>query len=143
MRQRHPHHGVARLQEREVDREVRRRAGVRLDVRVLGAEQRLRAVDAELLDLIDVLLALVVALAGIALAVLVRQHRAGGREHGARDVVLGGDQADLVALAPLLGGDQLCDFRVDGGESGLQRGVHGRLYSTTPAWQPRSQRYLD
>jgi hypothetical protein len=54
---------------------------VRLHVRVLGAEELLRAVDRELLDLVDDLAAAVVALAGIALGVLVRRHGADGLEH--------------------------------------------------------------
>ena len=123
------HDGVARLEEGEVDGEVRRRARVRLHVRVVGAEQRLRAVDRELLDLVDELLALVVALARVALAVLVGQDRAGRLEHRARDVVLRRDQADLVALAPLLGGDELGDLGVDGGERGLQGRVHAEVMS--------------
>ena len=57
----------------EVHGHVRLCASVRLDVRVLGAEQRLRAVDRELLDLVDDLAAAVVAAAGIALGVLVRR----------------------------------------------------------------------
>src|SRR5204863_9334102 len=89
-------------------------------------------------DLVDVLLPLVVALAGVALAVLVGEHASGGGEHRARDVVLRGDQPDLVALAPLLRGDQLCDFGVDLGERGVQRGMHGRFYGTTRSWPPRS-----
>jgi hypothetical protein len=44
---------------------------VRLDVRVLGAEQLLRAVDRELLDLVDDLAAAVVATTRIALGLLV------------------------------------------------------------------------
>ena len=40
-RQRHPHHRVAGLQERQVDGEVGGRARVRLDVGVVDAEQRL------------------------------------------------------------------------------------------------------
>jgi hypothetical protein len=39
-------------------------AGVRLDVRVLGAEQLLRPVDRELLDLVDHLAAAVVTAPG-------------------------------------------------------------------------------
>ena len=54
---------VPRLQRRHVDRHVRRRARVGLHVRVLGAEELLRAVDRELLDLVDDLAAAVVALA--------------------------------------------------------------------------------
>ena len=45
VRQVHAEHGVARLQQREVDRHVRLRAGVRLHVGVLGAEQLLGARD--------------------------------------------------------------------------------------------------
>jgi hypothetical protein len=106
------HHGVARLEEREVDGEVGGRARIRLHVRVIGAEQRLRAVDAELFDLVDVLLTLVVALGRVALAVLVVQHGAGGGEHGGRRVVLRRDQADGVALQLLLGVEE-------GGELGV------------------------
>ena len=79
--EREPEHAVARLEHGEVDGHVRLRARVRLDVRVLGAEQLLRAVARELLDLVDDLAAAVVALAGIALGVLVRRHRADRLEH--------------------------------------------------------------
>ena len=58
------HERVARLHHGGVDGHVRLRARVRLDVRVLGAEQLLRAVDRELLDLVDDLAAAVVAAPG-------------------------------------------------------------------------------
>ena len=64
MRQREAHDRVAGLEQRVVDGGVGLRAGVRLDVGVLGAEERLRAVDRELLGDVDVLAAAVVALAG-------------------------------------------------------------------------------
>ena len=64
------------FEQRVVDRGVRLRAGVRLDVRVLGAEQRLGTVDRELLGDVDVLAAAVVAGARVALGVLVREHAA-------------------------------------------------------------------
>ena len=73
-------HGVAGLEQAQVDGHVRLGARVRLDVRVLGAEERLRAVDRELLDPVDELAAAVVALARVALGVLVRRHRAEGLE---------------------------------------------------------------
>ena len=69
--------------EREVDGEVRRAARVGLHVDVLGAEELLEARDRELLDLVDGLLALVVALVRVALGVLVREDRA-GRLHAPR-----------------------------------------------------------
>ena len=66
-RQPHPQDGLTGLEHREVDREVGRGARVRLHVGVLDAEQRLRPGDRELLERVDELLALVVALAGVAL----------------------------------------------------------------------------
>jgi hypothetical protein len=54
---------------------------VRLHVRVLRAEELLRTVDRELLDLVDDLAPAVVALARIALRVLVRRHGADALEH--------------------------------------------------------------
>ena len=83
VREVHPQHGVARLQQREIHRHVGLRARVRLHVGVLGAEQRLRAVDGQRFGDVDELAAAVVALARIAFGVLVRQHRAGGFEDGA------------------------------------------------------------
>ena len=93
------HQRVARLHHRGVDGHVRLRARVRLDVRVLGAEQLLRPVDRELLDLVDHLAAAVVAASRIALGVLVRRHGADRLEHGGPREVLGRDQLDLPALA--------------------------------------------
>ena len=63
VRQVHAEHGVARLQQRQVDRHVGLRARVRLHVGVLGAEQRLRARDRRALGDVDELAAAVVALA--------------------------------------------------------------------------------
>ena len=88
MREAEAHDPVARLQQRVVDGRVGLRARVRLDVRVLGAEQRLRAVDRELLDHVDELAAAVVALARIALGVLVGQDPALTLQHGLGHEVL-------------------------------------------------------
>ena len=98
MREVHAEHGVARLEQRQVDRHVGLRARVRLHVGVLGAEQRLGARDGGALDDVDELAAAVVALARIALGVLVGQHRAGGLEHGAADEVLRRDQLEAAVL---------------------------------------------
>ena len=97
--QREAHDRVARLQERVVDGGVGLGAGVRLDVGVLGAEERLRAIDRQLLDDVDVLAAAVVALAGIALGVLVGQHAALALEDRLRDEVLRGDHLERALLA--------------------------------------------
>ena len=78
----HGDDGVARLRQREVGGHVGLRAGVGLDVGVLGAEELAGPVDGQLLHLVDHLAAAVVALAGVALGVLVGEGRAGRLEHG-------------------------------------------------------------
>ena len=83
----------------------------------------LGALDRELLDLVDDLAAAVVALAGQALGVLVREHRADGLEHGRPGEVLGRDQLELVALARELGVAEAGDLGIDLGRG---RGCAGR-----------------
>ena len=111
--EREAEHAVARLEDREVDGHVGLRARVRLHVRVLGAEQLLRARARELLDLVDDLAASVVALARIPLGVLVRRHRPDRLEHRRPREVLGRDQLDLPALPVELAAEQLGDLRID------------------------------
>ena len=130
MGQLEPHQRVAGLQQRVVDGGVGLRAGVRLDVGVLGAEQRLGAVDRQLLGDVDVLAAAVVALAGIALGVLVGQHRALALEHRHRDEVLRGDHLQRALLALELERQHLGDLGIDLGEGAVeevrrQLGAHG------------------
>ena len=74
-------------------------AGVRLDVGVFGAEERLGPLDRQVLGDVDVLAAAVVAASRVTLGVLVGQDRALGFEHRARGEVLGGDHFQGVALA--------------------------------------------
>jgi hypothetical protein len=118
---------VARLEQRKVRGHVRLGARVGLHVRVLGAEEVLRAVDRELLDLVDDLAAAVVAAAGIPLRVLVRRHGADGLEHARPREVLGGDQLDLVALALELPPEQNGDVRIDLGETAAAELLEGLL----------------
>ena len=112
---------VARAQERLVDRRVRLGARVRLHVRVVCAEELLGALDREGLHLVDHLAAAVVAPAGVALGVLVREHAADRLEDGLGDEVLGGDQLDGERLAAPFEPQQPGDGRIDRVE-GLQRG---------------------
>jgi hypothetical protein len=107
------HHRVARVEEREVDGHVGLRAGVRLHVGVLGSEQLLRAIDRELLDLVDDLAAAVVAPAGISLGVLVREDRAGRVEHGLGHEVLRRDHLERVLLALELALQNARDVGID------------------------------
>ena len=109
----HRENRVAGLERGEVHAHVRLRARVRLDVRVLRAEQRLRALDRDRLDLVDDLAAAVVPLARVALGVLVRRHRPDRLEDARPGEVLGRDQLDLAALPLELGGEQLRDLGID------------------------------
>ena len=106
----HAEDAVARLQQRRVHGHVRLRAGVRLDVGMIGAEEPRHAVDGQVLDLVDVVAAAVIARAGVALGIFVRQVAAHGLHHGRAREILGRDQLQMVALAPQLplhGGVQL------------------------------------
>ena len=78
----HGQNGGARLHEGLVDGQIGVGAGVRLHVGVLGAEQCGGPVAGQVLDLVDDPVAPVVPLSGIALGVLVGQHRARRGQHG-------------------------------------------------------------
>ena len=93
-----PEDGVARLEHRRVGRLVGLRAGVRLHVDVFGAEELLRAIARQVLDDVGVFAAAVIALAGIAFGVFVREDAAGGFEDGFGGEVLAGDQFELRIL---------------------------------------------
>ncbi len=95
----HAEDRIARLHERKVGRSVGLRAGVGLDVGVVGAEEFLGPIDRQLLDDVHVLAAAVVALAGVAFGVLIGEHRALRLEHPGAGVVLGGDELDVLLLA--------------------------------------------
>ena len=77
----HREHGVAGLEERLVHREVGARARVGLDVGVRRAEQGLRPLPGQVLDLVDDPVPAVVAGPRVALRVLVGEDRSGGGEH--------------------------------------------------------------
>ena len=83
----------------------------------LAVEQLAGALDRELLGLVDLFAAAVVAPAGIALGIFVGQHRARRLEHGARDDVLRGDQLDLLLLAMQLALQHGVDRRIGLGEA--------------------------
>jgi hypothetical protein len=101
-----PEHGVTGLEQAEIDGHVGVGARVGLHVGVLGAEQRLGSLAGQLLDLVDNLVPAVVALRGIALAVLVGEHRAGGAQHRGRREVLARDELQGGVLAFDLALDQ-------------------------------------
>ena len=119
--ERHAEHGVAGLEHAGVHRHVGLRAGVRLHVGVVGAEELLAAVARQVLDLVDHLAAAVVALAGDALGVLVVEPRAERLEHRDRREVLRGDQLEGL----LLPGQLLVQEASDLGVGGAQRRLGG------------------
>ena len=134
-------HRVARLQQPEIDRHVRLRAGMGLDVRVLCLEERLGPVDRQLLDLVDDLAAAVVPLARVSLRVLVRRHRADGLEDRRPGEVLRRDQLDLPALPRELVAEERRDVRIDLGKArGAQfgEGMSGGNHASTMLLQGAS-----
>lgn len=119
--------GVARAEEREHRRGVGLGARVRLHVRGLGAEQVLDPVDGQLLDDVHVFTAAVVAAAGVALGVLVREDRSLGLHDGGRGEVLRRDHLQRRLLAVQLGVDGGGDVRVELSErKGVERSGGGR-----------------
>ena len=128
--QRHAEHGVARIEQRKVDRQIRLRAGMWLDVGVIRMEQRLGALDGERFHHVHIRAAAVVPLAGIALGILVRQHAAHRRHHRRRGEVFRGDQLQIALLALQLARHCLRHGRVmfrDEAERALDALFHIRL----------------
>src|SRR5207302_7796633 len=105
-------HGVSGLEDRRVRGHVRLRPRVRLHVRVRRTEERLRALDRERLGDVDPLAPAVVATAGIALRVLVREDTARRLHDGGARVVLGGDELDLLDLPAPLALDGVIDLGI-------------------------------
>src|SRR5579872_5142617 len=103
---------VARLDEGEISGEVGDGAGVRLDVGVLGAEELLRPLAGEVLDLVRHHVPAVVAPARVALGVLVGENRRGRLEDGPGGEVLRGDELERGALPLELLGEEAADVVV-------------------------------
>ena len=94
-----PQNRIAGRTQRHIGRRVGLRAGVRLHVHMLRAEEPLGAVARQVLHHIGELASAVVALAGIALGVLVGEDRARRLQHRAADKVLRGDHLQPLVLA--------------------------------------------
>ena len=86
------------LKHRRICRLVGLRAGMRLHVGILRAEQLFRAIARQVLHHVGEFAAAVIALARIAFRVFVGEDAAGGFEHRLRREVLAGDQLDLRVL---------------------------------------------
>jgi hypothetical protein len=120
VREIHAEDGVAQLQRGHVHGNVCLRARMGLNVGVLRSKQCFRAVDRQLLGAVGEFAAAVVALAGIALGVLVGEHRAHRFQHGFGNKILRGDQLEARALAASFLAQHFGDVRIDF----LERSVH-------------------
>ena len=100
------------------------RTSVGLNVDVVAAEDLLRALDRERFGNIDKLAATVVAAAGVALRVLVRQNGALCLKYSARNEILRCNHLEGLALAPQLGVQHCLDFRVQLRQCHVVEGVH-------------------
>lgn len=122
-RQIEPHDPIVGLEHGRVRREVGRaaRVGLHIDAPPGGVQSVCLegAAAAEVLDLVDVLVAAIVAVAGHALGVLVGEGAAQGLDHREGGEVLRRDKLDPPGLAPLLLLDEVVDLRVDGVERGV------------------------
>ena len=117
--------GVAGLEQRGHRGGVGLRAGMRLHVGVLGAEQLFDPVDRQPFDHVDVLAAPVIAAAGVALGVLVGQHRALRLHDRDRCEVLTRDHFQGGLLPGQFRLDRLEDRRVGVGQRLVQYAVRG------------------
>ena len=110
--QAHAHHRLAGVHQRKIDRHVRLRAAVRLNIGMLRAEQRACAIAREVFHHVDTLAAAVIALAGIPFGIFVCQYRAHRRHNSGTDDVFRCDQLDVPALARILAAHRSAKLRV-------------------------------
>ena len=127
MRQIEAEDRIARLQDRHVGRGVGLRAGVRLNVCVLGAKDLLGAVTCQILHDVSVFAPTIVAASGIALGILVCKDRAGRFKHRLRDEVLAGDHLQPFVLAEGFVVNGCGDFRICLGEGKSHAVSHKRI----------------
>ena len=125
VREVHAEDGVAGLERGHVNGDVGLRAGVRLHVGVLGAEERLGAIDGELFGFVRDFAAAVIALAWIAFRIFVGEDRTHRFENGFRDEIFRRDEFEAGSLALGLFAQQLSDLRVNGVERTLHAVVGG------------------
>ncbi len=98
VRQIQSHHRIARRAGRKIHREIRGRAGIRLDVRMGDAEKFLRTFLRDRLDLIYIFVPAVIAPARIALGIFIREDRTHRHHHLRRGIILGRDHLEPLLL---------------------------------------------
>ncbi len=108
----HAHQRVPRLQQSQLNRAVRLRAGMRLDVDEFRAEQLFRARDRQIFGDVDKLAPAVVASAAVPFGVFVGQNRSLRLQNGFGHDVFRRDQFDLVLLTAQFLDDAIVNFGI-------------------------------
>ena len=124
MRQVHAHDRIAEFQDGLIDRQVRVDPRVDLDVGMVCPEERPRAVDRELLDLVGDLGATVVAAPGYPSPVLSSNTEPSAARTAAGAGLSDADQAQRRTLTLPLPIDERCDGRIDDTERLLREWSH-------------------
>ena len=118
------HNGVARLDDCGIRGLIRLRAGMRLHVDVLRAEEFFRAGAGDIFHFVGVFAAAVIALAGVTFRVFVGKYAAGRFQNGFGREVLAGDQFQLTVLAFGLLPDEPIDIGIGLGKWSRHGFVH-------------------
>ena len=103
---------IARLQCGKINRHIGLRTGMRLNVGMFGAEELLRAIDGQLLNLVHPFATAVPAFVRIAFGVLVRENAALRLHDGGERKVFGSNQLNMRLLAGKLAVDIASEFRI-------------------------------
>ena len=112
MRQIHRQIRITRLENRQINRHVGLRAGMRLHVGVFGPEQFTDSLSRQIFDDIDEFTPAVVAATGISFSIFVGQHRAGRLQNGGTGIVLRSDQLQPFLLPGLFPDNRFPNSRV-------------------------------
>ena len=105
-------HRVSRFERREVDRLIRLRTGMWLNIGKLRAEKFFGPIAGNVFNHIGKLATTIIATAGIALGVLVGEHATDRFHHGRTGIIFAGNQLQPVLLTRRLILDGLPDFVV-------------------------------
>ena len=114
LRQIHAHDGITQIQQSKINCQIGLCTGVRLNIGIFCAEQLAGTLDGNVLHLVHIDTAAIVALAGQALSVLVGQNAAHCGHDGGRDDVLAGDQFNVLALTVQLAIHGCSQLRING-----------------------------
>lgn len=118
----HGEHFVAGIKERGVDGEVSETAGCRLDVNVpdffIESEEFESPRLDQALDLIDKLIALVVAFTRLTFTIFVHEDASDGFLNCVGNKVFAGNHGKILSLSFGFGLDKVVDFRISFGKSG-------------------------